>query len=669
MIYAALRSTRWTNYPHPIDQHDAWTRAISRSAERRAGRSGRDAEPVASVGAVTSRPRSTATASGVAVGTAASGVRLSNAPARIRLALAVAALGAIMLAVGPLTQLVTPSVAPGFTAWPLLALLAIAPVGLAASYALSGRSSAASAVVIALALFAPGRALLDWQLIADPNLATRPELLLPTSLLELRPSAGVGFLLAGHALALLAGLIAYGNEPDAVLDGIGSGAPQDDRSAEEAAGRLGAGQGRLALALSVAGLAAVGLTGAPFHSDSPYVVPEAVFDAGFWVVLGGLLVAVAALVATGLAISAADRDAVLGGLAGAAAGVAVLVIPPIVSALVVPALHLAWGPVLALLAAACLLGVGWVIVRQPAASTDQPPVDVELPGQARLQLVGGILALVSGAAALLGGLTPLVVFAGSVAAGADTPQLGAYPGRLLLPAGAVMLLLGGALLARRIASVVRPALAVASSTVLLGGAAALDTALTALDGAPIPLPAGIQAVQVSPGSGLWATCLAMLCAVGAACCAGLAGTVERGEVDLTEVGEDRALVAPSIIAGLAAVGAFGLPVLIAPGYLPADLWTELRTASWGLLAALFAVLVAVALAPVSRSRRAVPLLLGAAIVVAVRLAELPLTAGRAAGSGAGPGFWFAAGCFAALLVGAGLAFRGVRHPKAAALTR
>lgn len=640
---------------------------MSRSVDSPAGRSALEAVAVASVDGVTSRLPPTNAASSSALGTAARSGRLSNVPLRIRLALGVAGFGAIMLLVGPLVGLVTPPVPAGFASWPLLALLAVAPVLLAAAYALRGRPVVASAVLTSFALFAPGRALLDVQLISDPGLAARPELLLPTSLLELRPSTGVIFLLAGHALTLLAGLLAYRDEPASAPSGV---SPDRADVVDDSAGRTGRGQGKLALALSVAGLAAVGLTGAPFRSDSPYVVPEAVFDAGFWVVLGGLLVAATVLVAAGLAISSAEPDAVTGGLTGTAVAVAVVVLPPLVAGLVVPSLHPTWGPMLALLAALGLVGVAWWLARRTGtAEVEQPTADVELPGQARLQFVGGVLAVLAGIGALAGGLTPLVEFTGSVAAGTDAPQLGTYPGRLLLPAGVVLLVLGGALLTRRFAAAVRPAVAVASVTVLVGGAAALDTALTALDGASIPLPLGMTALQAAPGFGLWATGLAMLCAVAAACCVGLAGTVERGDVDFDEVSADRTLFAPSIVAGVSALGAFGLPVLIAPDYLPPDLWTEFRTASWGLLAGVIAVLAAVSLAPFCRPPRAVALMFGAAIVVAVRLSELPLTAGRAAGSGAGTGFWFAAVCLVSLLAGAALALRGVRHLKVEASTR
>lgn len=651
---------------------DTWRDAVNHSAYTPAGRAAHVGRMVASVGRVTSRPRPTTAATGLSRGPTGPG-RPQQLPARTRLALGVSALGAVLALAAPLTTLVTPQVPAGFRSWPVLALIAVAPVAVAGWFAVRGRPVATSAVLTSVALFAPGRALLDAQLVSGPNLAARPELLLPASLLPYRPSVGVVLLLIGHALTLLAGLLAYRDEPSATPTWLAS---ESGAGPDGADGRA-RNDGRFALGLGVAGLTAVALTALPFRSDRPLVLPTALFDAGIWVLAGDLLIVVAVLVAAGLAISSIEPDAVTGGLTGAAVAVTGIALPALLAGLLVPGLHVTWGPPVALLAAAGFLVMARFLRCSPTDQRTGEPADVELPSQARLHLVAGVLAVLAGAAALLAGWAPLVDSTGP--AGVDVPQFGGYAGRPLLPAGLIMVLLGAALLSRRIAAAVRPAVAVASVTVFLAGAAALDSALTVLDTAqlsldnsnlPAPLGGG---VQVTAGLGLWSTGLAVLAAIAAACCAGLAGTAERAELDLSELEPNRVLTGPGVVAGLAALGAFGLPVLTAPGYLPPDLWSHFRTASWGLLAGLVAVLVAVALAPRCRPSGAAVLLLGAATVPLVRGLELPLTAGRAAGSGPGLGLWFAVATVLALLVGAGLAFRSarqpsVRHPEETALS-
>jgi hypothetical protein len=264
-----------------------------------------------------------------------------------------------------------------------------------------------------------------------------------------------------------------------------------------------------------------------------------------------------------------------------------------------------------------------------------------LPGQARLQSAAGVLGALAGVAALGGVLTPQLV----VPEGMTVPD--SYDSRLLLPAGVLVGLLGVASLSPRLATAVRPALAVGAAAVPLAGAAAFDAVLTA----------GQVSADVRAGVGAWLTGLAVLAAAAAACCAGLAGGVERDDVDLTELRPNLAVAGPAAVAALLAVGAFGFPALRAPDYVAPGVWSDFRIASWGLLAGLVAVVGAAVLAPLCRPRRRVALLLGATGVVGVRLLELPLTSGRAEGSSAGPGTWLALGCALALLVAVGLSAR------------
>src|SRR5206468_8789645 len=119
----------------------------------------------------------------------------------------------------------------------------------------------------------------------------------------------------------------------------------------------------------------------------------------------------------------------------------------------------------------------------------------------------------------------------------------------------------------------------------------------------------------------------------------LAGGNDRA--DAGQAGRTRSwvLVAVVVLAAVLCTGAFGLPIMRAPDYVAAGLWSNLRVGSVGLLIALLAVLVAVALAPASRPLKAAGLLAGSAGVVGVRVLELPLTSGRVTGATAGPGLW------------------------------
>ena len=101
------------------------------------------------------------------------------------------------------------------------------------------------------------------------------------------------------------------------------------------------------------------------------------------------------------------------------------------------------------------------------------------------------------------------------------------------------------------------------------------------------------------------------------------------------------LIAATLIAVLLAFGAFALPVLRAPDYVPIGAF-GLRVGSFGLLVALLTVVIAALVALKARPGRGAALLLGAAVVTAVRAWEYPLTAARAAEAAPGPGLWLAA---------------------------
>src|SRR5439155_13315461 len=131
-------------------------------------------------------------------------------------------------------------------------------------------------------------------------------------------------------------------------------------------------------------------------------------------------------------------------------------------------------------------------------------------------------------AAVVGGLGSQLV----VGAGFDQPV--SYANRPLVPAGLLVGLLGIALLVGRWSAAVRPAFTVALAAIAVAGAGSLDSALTGAEISP--------AVHV--GYGVWFAAAAMVVAAAAAACAGIAGTAERDDVDLTERGVNLAMVVP-----------------------------------------------------------------------------------------------------------------------------
>lgn len=575
--------------------------------------------------------------------------------------LGLAAAGGVLLAVAPVFPVAAArdgaSTAPAVTSGPLLAVLGLAPAALAVLLAARGRPSWALGVLAGVAALAPGRVLLDLQLLAAPWRAARPELLVPTSLAALRPGAAVWLLLLGHLAVAAAGLLG-------VLAASGAAAAPA-AALWTTAGRPAGGS--LAAALCGGVLAAAGLVAAPLRSSDPYLLPRGAIDGPGLVTLGLLALAAGVVVAACVAAAAADQAVGRGALVGVALGVLAVALPPVYATVLAPELTPTWGPAAALAGAAGLAVLAWLLGRERAAAD---PGELRLPALDRLHTVSGGLAALAGLAALLAAALPQV----SVPAGAHRPVL--YPVRLLVPAGLLLAALGGAVLlggarpsgarpsgagrrgtrrrgapgvepARWTAwpAALRPALAVAWAAVALAGMAALDAALTA-----IPL-AGVGA-----GAGLWATALALLAATAAASVAAVAGGVERDEADLTELRAAPPVAAAGVLAAALTVPAFGLPLRAAPGYAEPGLWSDFQLASWGLLAAAATVAVAALLAPWSRPSRAVALLLGAAAVVAVRLAQLPLSSGRAGpGATVAGGAWFGLACLGALLAAALLA--------------
>ncbi|HEV2779924.1 MAG TPA: hypothetical protein VGX25_11055 [Actinophytocola sp.] len=556
----------------------------------------------------------------------------SAAPVRLRVALPLSVLGAGLVALGPTLGLVDGQPAAGFAAQPLLIALAVAAPLLAIVALAARRPVIAAGVLIGAAVVAPGRLLVDLQFARDALLASRPELMVPTSLTPLPAATGLWVLIAGHVAVGLAGLLVAGR----------AGAEPGSAYAQELDDPAGAPglTGRhylIGWAFACATLAVVGLMRPTFRSHNAFQLAREVIESPGLVRAGGLLVVAAVVLGCVVAAGLAPPQLARGVLLGLLVAVAGVTLPGIVAGLTVDRLVADIGPYLALGAIGVLTLVVFLMPGAPAEKSADKPAAAELRLESgRLHPIAGLLGILTGLAALGGGLGSQLV----VDAGLEQPV--SFANRQLVPAGVLVALLGAALLVRAWSTTVRPAFTVALASVPMVGASTLDAALTG---------AGISpAVRV--GAGVWSTALAITVALAAAACAGIAGSAERDDVDLTERRTNAMVVAPAAAAVLFAVGAFALPAVRAPGFVAPDIWSNFRLTSWGLVLGLVVVVAAAVLAPRSRPARAASLLLGAAAVVGVHLLELPLTGDRAPDASAGPGTLLSVACVATLLIAA-----------------
>ncbi|MEU6640914.1 hypothetical protein ABZ863_00005 [Saccharomonospora sp. NPDC046836] len=571
-------------------------------------------------------------------------VRAQQQPAVLLAALAAAGLAAVLLAAGAVVPVVE-GAARGFGSAPLLIVLALLPVVLAAAAAARGRHASAAGVLAGAAALAPGRAVLDLQFAADPSVAVRPELYLPADLLEHSAASGLWFLLGGQVAALVAGALA-----------VRAYRLAEDRDDSEEDGAVRWRQRWLLVVVVAAGIAAIGVLMAPFSSADVYLLARNAFEGPAVALTGYLLIGCALPLAAALVVTSGNGEFARGGLAGLAAAALALALPGLIAGMTVDGLSVTAGPIVALAGVAGLVAV--VSTRPAAEAPDEPTAheagEVSVPGRRRLLVATGLLAVLTAAAAVLGSVTPQLTVAGSLPA----PE---SPARwVLLVAGLLVGFLGLATFVPPAAAVLRPVLSIAWAGVLLAGAAVLDTAITAT---------GVTGA-VSAGPGVLWTWLAMCGAVVTACCSVVVGIVEREDAD--DIGDIDAagaalpglqLVVPLTAGAVLAIAAFGTPVVEAPDYVPAGLWSDFGTPSWGLLAALLTLLGAVALAPRSRPLPAAGVLAGAVCLLALHAAALPLSAGDIDGASAGIGLWFSVAGIVALASAAGIALADHRRSR------
>jgi hypothetical protein len=540
------------------------------------------------------------------------------------LALLASVAGGVVTFLGVSQGVVLDEPPAAYKAAPLLLVIAIAPAVVAALAITFGKALAGAGVLSGAALIAPGLALVDAQFLQDALSASRPEILVPTSLAPLTAAGGAYLLLVGHVLAGVAGLLALGR--------AGAGPDSDYYAGLDASGST---KGRaVGWALAAGAVSAVGLLFPPFKSDNAFIVAQDLIASPTLVKFGGLLVVVTILVGC-IATAVNSRPPVARGLAiGMFLGLCWLVLPQLAGIARVDWLHLEPWPVLAL----APVGLLAVVVLVTGERADEK-TDVSLEGS---PIFAGVLGIVTGVVALIGGFGTLVV------SSVDQPV--SYANRQLLPAGIVIVLLG-VVLCTKWAGVVRPAFVVALGVIPLVGLAALDTAFTATTVGNIIPGFPVATGDTHVGAAVWFIIAALVLTVVAAVVGAVAGG-ERDDVDETKRTLHTRYGIPAGGAVLFALGAFTSPMITATGFTPAGILTEFRLASWGLLVALLVVLGAAVLAAFSRPVPAAAMLLGAAVIVGVRLLEFPLTSERVADASAGGGTWLSLACLVALVVAA-----------------
>jgi hypothetical protein len=542
------------------------------------------------------------------------------AAARLRTSWALLAAGSLLTAVGPLLGVVD-GAQPAYTSWPLLALLALLPPVVAGALLFRGRPFVAAGLIAAVGVFAVGRLVSDLQIAADAMAVARPELFRPATLIAVTPSAGLWLLIAGHVLVIAGGVLAAGR----------AGMPADESEPP----------GLVAVHVIIAFWATVGLLGKPFTSADPFQLDRGPWDLPVIGLTGGLLIALAAPLATALAASSPDPDTREGGVYGVTLALVAVSLPPLVAGATAPGLGLAVGPLITLSAALLLPAVPllarlWRLVRGKRDETR----DLTLPSVRRMHVTAGVFAVLAALSMIGGALAPQLV----LATGGPAPELASA--NLLWPGAIAFALLGLALFVPSTADVVRPA--------LLFGYLAMQFAAA---GATQPVVSASQAGIAQPGAGFWLMILVAPFGILALICAGLAGAVERENTVLPAKREQlpMAELGAVLLAGLFAVGAFALPTVRGNNYTaPTLVPGNDPVISAALISSLVWLVVGLVVAFRSRPARGAAVLAGAVLLLGIRALELPLTGDKVVGAVAGPGTWLALASCAALLVAAGL---------------
>ena len=548
---------------------------------------------------------------------------MTSKPGLLTGALLSGVLGSVLLAAGGVLPVVGDA-APGYASAAPLIVLALLPAALAVLAFTRGRPTLAAGVLAGTAVLAPGRLLLDLQLLVDLSTAARPEFHVPVQLEAGTAGPGLWALLAGHVLTAAAGIAAvYFVRREAEAEGTD----------------LPGGPRLVVLAIGLTVVAGVGLVMAPFESADPYLPARNAFESPWPVLTGALFIAFAMPLGAALAFGSGLRAAARGSVLGLAAGVLAVAVPNLIAGFAVKDASVSAGPVVAIVAALGLAALA-VARQEGTQQNDDPDVaeEAKLPGSRRLELATGALAVLTAVAAALGGLTAQVSSSSPAIEAPESPAA-----LLLVVAGVLLGVLGLAVLLPGLGETLRPALSVAWVVVPLAGTAVLDTVLTASRFGGV----------LSPGPGVTWTSIALFAAVVTGICSAVAGMVERENDDGRRPAGSA--TTPVVAAAVLAVAAFATPVVTAPDYDPPTLVTGFGASWWGTVIAVVAVLAALALSLRSRPMRAFALLLGVFFVLVLRAAELPLVELDGATSGAG--LWLAIAAAIATAISAGFVTR------------
>jgi hypothetical protein len=567
-------------------------------------------------------------------------------------------------------------------------ILAILPLALVLWFARRKQVLATAGVLVGLAVLSPGRILLDLQFAVDPSSTSRPELYLPSSLDRPDPGFGLWLLLIAQCVMMISGLLALRvARRDADFSRVDSSSlgsdmvpgepsePMKTRPAKAppmkapAMKALDARRWVLPIVL-VTVIMAVGLLLAPFSSRDVYLLALPAIQAPALVLSGSLLLACTLVLVAVLALSTGE-DFARGCLLGLGIGVGVIVLPNVISGWAITDLSPSAGPIIALVSVLLLGLIAFAQAKNPMANpadhktaNDKPVVKkrtsvskqaqnrasrgsvqnkgarrnavIALPATARGEIITGIFGWIAALACLGGVFLPQV----TVVSG----NAGVYsPDRWwLLSSGILLALASSGLFFSRVAVRVRPVLSVVWVGVVLTGAAVLDLAVVSAQAGGV----------FSSGSGVIWTALAMFFAVVAACSSVVTGMFEREDSVDDQSGEYRARPAVVAVLALAALGVIagcGLSAISAPDYAGSSLFTTFTTSSWGLVIALLTILGALVLATRCQPSRAVALLGGCVMVMALRLMELPLLSGEVSGVHGDTGWWISLGSLVLLL--------------------
>ncbi|MGZ4560590.1 MAG: hypothetical protein ACXVXJ_06400 [Mycobacteriaceae bacterium] len=548
-------------------------------------------------------------------------------------------LGGVIVALAPLLGVVSAPSGPALGAQPaaavLTGVLAIGAPLLALVLLRGGSVLGAVGVLSGWAAAAVAAAVSDLQLFTRPIDANRFELFRPTSAAVLHAGAGAVAVLVGHVFAVLAGVVALWtmrrsallDDPEGFDIGLLGGGDVGSRGTS-----LAGKAGRLVTALvgGSAVVAAAALFAPPLSSTDPVVLVGAVVEEPIPLLVGAALLMTAVLVVTALSLVSTSVPTGAGAVAGVALGALGVFGPRLVSSALIDRIGIGVGSVLGTVAAVVLLVCAAPLARSSRRSPGRPSADraeteVRLPGVARMHLLTAVTGLLAGVAAMAAALLPVL----TIPAGVPQPQV--YSERVLLLAGVLLAAVCAGMLTGGFSALLRPVVAVAWVAPLLGASGVLQAVLVAS-----------SVSGVGAGAGAWVAALAVLLAAVCGITAGLAGAVERDDVDTSkEVTANRAVLVLAAVSAAAALLGLAFPLYTGSGSTAAALFARSwGWDSWGLAVVAVALLGAVLVAVRARPLRGVALLGGVELVLAVHLASWPLTSVRLVNDTAGLGVGF-----------------------------